>query len=230
MTTTHHYGAVTAQLPRALRTPLITEQRSGVFEVRPGTSTGERQVLAWAEHLAAIERDHHMVDERLRLALAATLNDLAAVCGGGTLWSAPDTAAELADVRDQLRAAQERVARAEQRTQDLEAKLLAMTEAPDSGTATSHDAAKTVVPVLTTQRRRVLAALLRGPTTAQGIERITGLAGNSVRPRLRELEALGWVERTGRVVRGELTGRRCNELRITAAGVAKLQTAEGLPR
>ena len=60
------------------------------------------------------------------------------------------------------------------------------------------------------QARKVLSTLLRSPEgeIAENLELLTGLAGNSLRPRLLGLERLGLVERNGQS-RLSRSGRPC---------------------
>jgi len=79
---------------------------------------------------------------------------------------------------------------------------------PTNGTATSQAAAM-MMGNLGEVQQKVLAAVTSAGTTgatAQEIESATGLSGNSVRPRLRELEGAGMVHRT-RATRATVSGR-----------------------
>lgn len=78
---------------------------------------------------------------------------------------------------------------------------LFMQSAPHSGSKTSRDAAADIVPHSAKLRARVLTYLVaRGSlgATAQEIEIDTGIAGNTVRPRLVELRDTGCVRDSGR--------------------------------
>lgn len=67
---------------------------------------------------------------------------------------------------------------------------------PTNGTRTSNDAADRWTKVLLTGGRfMVVRSLFRsGPQTAEQLEETTGLAANSLRPRLLECRRAGWVE------------------------------------
>jgi len=59
---------------------------------------------------------------------------------------------------------------------------------------TSEEAAASVSPEPAgTMRQRVLALLMLGDMTCEEVERSTGWAGNTVRPRLWELERMGLI-------------------------------------
>jgi hypothetical protein len=83
-------------------------------------------------------------------------------------------------------------------------------EAPHNGTATSVEAAESVEPVRGSLQWRVWRYVngrdLDG-ATAQEIERGLGLSGNTVRPRLRELEAMQLIQKTNRT-RETASGRK----------------------
>lgn len=75
-----------------------------------------------------------------------------------------------------------------------------MTDAPHSGSRTSRDAAADIKPHVARLRARVLAFIAtRGSAgcTREEIERGTGLAGNTVRPRVVELLEHGAVRVSG---------------------------------
>ena len=89
---------------------------------------------------------------------------------------------------------------------------LFMTHAPHNGTPTSKDAAADIRAHTPKLRAKVLAFVAsRGAygATAQEIEAGTGLAGNTVRPRLVELAENGCIERTGRT-RPTTSGRQAS--------------------
>jgi predicted ArsR family transcriptional regulator len=70
--------------------------------------------------------------------------------------------------------------------------------APHSWPATSRDAAHSIAPHLARLEQLVLDALGNaGGLTAQELEYVTGLAGNTVRPRLWELRKRGLVADSG---------------------------------
>lgn len=83
--------------------------------------------------------------------------------------------------------------------------------APATDGRTSGDAAAAIRPALSARRAAVYAALLsQGPVmlpdasgavsggaTAEELESLSGLPGNTVRPRLLDLEAQGYARRTG---------------------------------
>lgn len=76
---------------------------------------------------------------------------------------------------------------------------LFMRHAPHSGGETSRDAAADIRRSLPRLEAAVLATLEGSDgMTAQEIERATGLAGNTVRPRLVALREIGRVEDSGR--------------------------------
>ena len=70
------------------------------------------------------------------------------------------------------------------------------TGAAHSDEGTSREAAKRIVPHKSRLQAMVLEAM-HGGATAQEIEERTGLAGNTVRPRLVELRLRGLVEDSG---------------------------------
>lgn len=90
------------------------------------------------------------------------------------------------------------------------------TLAPHSDDDTSRAAAKAIVPHIERLERSVLVALMARPMSAQALEAATGLAGNSVRPRLVSLRAKGLAEQ------GEytttLSGRSARVWRLTDKG------------
>jgi transcription initiation factor IIE alpha subunit len=68
-----------------------------------------------------------------------------------------------------------------------------------AGSDTSYAAARSVRHTAPAQREQVFATLYaRGPSTAEELEVVLGLAGNSIRPRLVELRRDGRVVDTGR--------------------------------
>lgn len=73
-------------------------------------------------------------------------------------------------------------------------------QAPHNGTPTSVEAAESVEPVKGTMQWSVWRYVNNRSdgATAQEIERGLGLTGNTVRPRLRELEAMHLVRKTDR--------------------------------
>ena len=70
---------------------------------------------------------------------------------------------------------------------------------PSNGTATSNEAAEAIRPHLNRLHNLILDALRGKPAggTAEELEVWTGLAGNTVRPRCKELEAAGRIHRPG---------------------------------
>jgi hypothetical protein len=88
-----------------------------------------------------------------------------------------------------------------------------------NGTATSIAAAESIRGTAATDRQRVLDAIraagIHGLTREQ-IEVATGLAGNSVRPRVAELIAAGTIEEAGEIRRTS-TGRAARVLTAVAA-------------
>lgn len=92
---------------------------------------------------------------------------------------------------------------------------------PHNGTATSKAAAKSVRPIVNPMRMKVLrelqASAERG-LTADAIEVHTGMTGNSIRPRLGEMEILGWVMRRDGDVRATRSGREASVWYITSDG------------
>jgi predicted ArsR family transcriptional regulator len=79
---------------------------------------------------------------------------------------------------------------------------------------TSHHAAATVKP--TELRRKVLTALTKGPAIAEVLCERTGIAWNTLTPRLREIERRGWIARDGKAVAS--TGRRQTRWQLTQEG------------
>ena len=93
-------------------------------------------------------------------------------------------------------------------------------DAPHNGTETSKAAARSIAPRMNPMRMVILAALLRVDdqgATADEIERRTGMTGNSVRPRLVEMETLMWVVRDGDT-RETRSGRPASIWRVTEKG------------
>jgi hypothetical protein len=107
----------------------------------------------------------------------------------------------------------------DERIAELEAALLRLTEAPSSGSATSRDAAEQVKVSLTPQRERLLNALRHSRASAEMLADRTGLTGNSVRPRLRECQTVGWVRCTTDTVQTK-AGRSAFLYELTDAGRA----------
>lgn len=65
-------------------------------------------------------------------------------------------------------------------------------------TEASADAAARVFPKTGTMRRRVLEVFVLGPKTRQEILELTGLSGNTVRPRILECIDGGWLQQCRR--------------------------------
>ncbi len=78
-----------------------------------------------------------------------------------------------------------------------------MTRPRDAGAATRREAMEGAIIFGAAQRTRILAALLdaHDGLTADDLEVRLSMSGNSVRPRLRELEAARQVTRTARTRR-----------------------------
>jgi DNA-binding MarR family transcriptional regulator len=107
------------------------------------------------------------------------------------------------------------------RIAELEAIILRGIEAPSVPSRTSEDAARDIRVSLSPQRLRILTCLRTRPGTAEEVADRTGLSGNSVRPRLRECETVGWVERTSQV-RATRAGRDAYVYALTEAGIDML--------
>lgn len=91
-----------------------------------------------------------------------------------------------------------------------------MQSAPHSGPRTSRDAAADIKPHAATLRQRVLVYIAgRGAmgATSQEVELDTGLAGNTVRPRLCELRESGCIEDSG-TTRKTVSGRQATVWRF----------------
>jgi hypothetical protein len=86
---------------------------------------------------------------------------------------------------------------------------------PSTANANSQEAAASIKSHAAQQRSVVLAAIrAHGPVSDQRLEAITGLSGNSIRPRRGELETAGLIEHAGK---GTTTsGRTCDLWRATA--------------
>ena len=95
---------------------------------------------------------------------------------------------------------------------------LLFTLAPFSDDDTSREAAKLIVPHLARLERSVLVALMARPMSAQGLEVATGLAGNTVRPRLVTLRLKGLVEQDATQYAVTESGRRARVWRLTEKG------------
>jgi len=90
---------------------------------------------------------------------------------------------------------------------------------PTNGTATSGKAAKEISPHVTRMRQDILLSLHEaGPMTAEEMEYATGLGGNTIRPRLGEMEKLHWVFRPG-WKRDTKSGREAFVWKTTLLGV-----------
>lgn len=89
-------------------------------------------------------------------------------------------------------------------------------EVPRNGTDTSVDAARSVRSELPRLEALVLGALRASPAgaTAQELEAMTGLSGNTVRPRLVGLRERGLVEDSGGR-RATASGRQAVVWRVT---------------
>ena len=85
---------------------------------------------------------------------------------------------------------------------------ITFTGAPHSDPDTSRAAAKAIVPHLERLEQRVLDALAatRSGLTAQELELVTRLSGNTIRPRLIALRARGYVVDSG-LTRKTASGR-----------------------
>lgn len=71
---------------------------------------------------------------------------------------------------------------------------------PSNGDPNSDEAADAIAATAGKKRAEVLAAIVaRGGATEREIEEATGLGGNTVRPRLVELERDGAIRKAGRV-------------------------------
>ena len=93
-------------------------------------------------------------------------------------------------------------------------------DAPHNGSETSKAAARSIAPRMNPMRVSILAALIRADPqglTADKIERCTGMTGNSIRPRLVEMETLTWVVRDGDT-RETRSGRPASVWRVTEKG------------
>lgn len=110
------------------------------------------------------------------------------------------------------------------RVADLEARLLAVVAAPSVDVDTSEAAAASMVVSLSPQRERIMRTLAVEDLTAEGIGLLIDLSGNSVRPRLRECETVGWVERLA-ATRATASGREAHLYRLTDAGRDELRRA-----
>ena len=95
---------------------------------------------------------------------------------------------------------------------------------PASDDASSLEAAAYVAKtgVAARVRRQVLAALVADPATDQQLEQRLGVAGNTLRPRRKELLDRGLVEHTGDF-RPTPSGRRSKVYRVTPAGAEALR-------
>jgi hypothetical protein len=85
---------------------------------------------------------------------------------------------------------------------------------------TSREAAEQIRPQAANLRESVLRAMLKTPgegATAEEIEELTGLAGNTVRPRLIELVERGQIAKTDRK-RATRSGRNAVIYVVTSAG------------
>jgi hypothetical protein len=85
-----------------------------------------------------------------------------------------------------------------------------------NGTATSIAAAESVRGTAATDRQRVLDAIRAADIhglTRDEVERVTGLTGNSVRPRVAELLAAGTIEEAGEI-RRTASGRAAKVLTV----------------
>ena len=92
-------------------------------------------------------------------------------------------------------------------------------DAPHNGSETSKAAARSIAPRMNPMRMLILRVLMRAPwgMTADEIERCTGMTGNSIRPRLVEMETLMWVVRDGDT-RETRSGRPASVWRVTEKG------------
>lgn len=91
-------------------------------------------------------------------------------------------------------------------------------EAPHSGGETSREAARSIRGALPRLEAMVLSALSGcSGMTAQGLEVATGLAGNTVRPRLVALREAGLVEDSGQRER-TASGRKAVVWRAVRSG------------
>lgn len=71
-------------------------------------------------------------------------------------------------------------------------------------------------------QRQVLASIVAQDATAQQLEQRLGVAGNTIRPRIRELETLRFIEHVGNY-RTAPSGRRAKVYQATQAGVRALE-------
>jgi len=95
---------------------------------------------------------------------------------------------------------------------------------PASDHDTSHEAAAHVAKtgLAGKVQRQVLASIVDQDATAQQLEQRLGVAGNTIRPRIRELATLGFVEHVGNY-RKAPSGRRAKVYQATQAGVSALE-------
>lgn len=102
-----------------------------------------------------------------------------------------------------------------------------MMRPPSTPDPMSLAAAHSVEDTAPVQRYRVLALIdAIGPISAERISEAMGLGGNSIRPRLVELEQDGLVIKDGE---GKTrSGRRCHLYRSTLAGIKALGHSETL--
>lgn len=103
-----------------------------------------------------------------------------------------------------------------------------MTELPlFSEPTTSRDAAISIAPNAATLQAKVLRLIVwdAGGLTAEQVEARSGLLGNTVRPRLLELEEAGFILKTEERRRNR-SGREARVYRATSAGriAAKVTT------
>ncbi len=75
-------------------------------------------------------------------------------------------------------------------------------------------------------QRQVLASIVAQDATAQQLEQRLGVPGNTIRPRIRELETLRFIEHAGNY-RKAPSGRRAKVYQATQAGV---KASEGASR
>lgn len=101
-------------------------------------------------------------------------------------------------------------------------------EAPHNESETSKKAAKSIAPIVNELRYTILNVLdlhLEKGLTADEIEVLTAISGNTVRPRLVEMSTLGWVRKTD-LERRTRAGRDAAVWAITDLGRDKLRAAK----
>jgi predicted ArsR family transcriptional regulator len=100
--------------------------------------------------------------------------------------------------------------------------MTALRELPPSvPSITSEDAADAIRTALPRIRAAVLRRLRYVALTADELEEVTTFTGNTIRPRLRELQDAGLIRRT-EAMRPTRAGRQAFVYTITAAGLVLL--------